>query len=539
MKFFLHAFLFIIISINILFADNVKWERALSIGSSSLNSSSIFDVISNTKGSKPAPAMTTTQRDAIASPQQGLMIFNTTTKELNLYNNSTWTVVANTSQSQTLTDKIIVGTANSISGLRHGTEVDSPSSGVHGVTGNLVGTTDAQNLSNKSFADAPSFLEIVTPGSPASGYIKLYAKSDERFYKLSPSGIEKSLTPVFTPSAGALFYSDGTNDLFSLTSVGTPGQYLQSNGSSVPTWVNPSSSGVVFTPSAGNVMFSSGTPNVISLTNTGTPGQYLQSNGSGTPSWSTVSSGSQVTFTPSAGQVAFSDGTPNALKMTTSGTSGYFLKTNGSGTPSWDTPARATTFQAFTSGSGTYTTPANVYRIVVRMVGGGGGGGGGGNASAGFGAGGGGGGGGGYSESTINNPSASYSYSVGSGGSGGGIGSNGSGGNNTTFSTYTSSGGNAGTGGSTVLTYGSGGGGGSGSGGSINSYGNAGSLGGVGQAGAAQGIGGDGGGSFFGGGGQPGSAGQNFGGGGGGGGGAASGGAGGSGYIHIEEFYNK
>lgn len=298
MKFFLHAFLFIIISINILFADNVKWERALSIGSSSLNSSSIFDVISNTKGSKPAPAMTTTQRDAIASPQQGLMIFNTTTKELNLYNNSTWTVVANTSQSQTLTDKIIVGTANSISGLRHGTEVDSPSSGVHGVTGNLVGTTDTQNLSNKSFADAPSFLEIVTPGSPASGYIKLYAKSDERFYKLSPSGIEKSLTPVFTPSAGALFYSDGTNDLFSLTSVGTPGQYLQSNGSSVPTWVNPSSSGVVFTPSAGNVMFSNGTPNVISLTTTGTPGQFLKTNGSGTPSWA------NATFSGSSADLA-------------------------------------------------------------------------------------------------------------------------------------------------------------------------------------------------------------------------------------------
>ncbi len=534
----LYVFLLLILAIELTQAENVKWERNLSIGNSTLHSSSLFDVISTTKGSKPAPAMTQTQRDAIASPQQGLMIFNTISKELNLYNNSTWTIVANTDQSQTLTNKTIVGTANSISGLRHGTEVDNPSSGVHGVVGNVIGTTDTQNLSNKSFLDSVSFAEISIPASPATGFMKLYSKSDERFYKLSPSGVEKSLSPIFTPSNGSIFYSSGVDDLFSLTSVGTPGQVLTSNGAGSPSWTSITA-GAVFTPSAGNVMFSNGTPNVISLTNTGTPGQYLQSNGTGTPSWSTVSSGSQVTFTPSAGQVAFSDGTPNALKMTTSGTSGYFLKTNGSGTPSWDTPARATTFQAFTSGSGTYTTPANVYRIVVGSGGGGGGGGGGGNASAGFGAGGGGGGGGGYSESTINNPSASYSYSVGSGGSGGGVGASGSGGNSTTFSTYTSSGGNAGTGGSTVATYGSGGGGGSGSGGSINSYGNAGSLGGAGQAGAAQGIGGDGGGSFFGGGGQPGSAGQNFGGGGGGGGGAASGGAGGSGYIHIEEFYNK
>lgn len=58
----------------------------------------------------------------------------------------------------------------------------------------------------------------------------------------------------------------------------------------------------------------------------------------------------------------------------TAGTSGYYLKTDGAGVSSWQaftTP----TVQVFASGTGTYTTPASVKYIKVRMVGGGGGGG--------------------------------------------------------------------------------------------------------------------------------------------------------------------
>tara|TARA_R110000868_G_scaffold411608_1_gene705867 strand:+ start:19898 stop:20758 length:861 start_codon:yes stop_codon:yes gene_type:complete len=53
------------------------------------------------------------------------------------------------------------------------------------------------------------------------------------------------------------------------------------------------------------------------------------------------------------------------------------LTTNSSGVPGW-TASSATlpTIQKFTSGSGTYTTPAGVKYIAIQMVGGGGGGGG-------------------------------------------------------------------------------------------------------------------------------------------------------------------
>jgi hypothetical protein len=45
-----------------------------------------------------------------------------------------------------------------------------------------------------------------------------------------------------TPTAGGVVYGDGTN--YVSTSAGTAGQVLQSNGSSAPSWVTPSASGM-------------------------------------------------------------------------------------------------------------------------------------------------------------------------------------------------------------------------------------------------------------------------------------------------------
>jgi hypothetical protein len=62
---------------------------SVSIGTASQEASALFQIASTTKGFLP-PRMTTTQRDAIASPATGLIAFNTTDNQYNYYNGSSW-----------------------------------------------------------------------------------------------------------------------------------------------------------------------------------------------------------------------------------------------------------------------------------------------------------------------------------------------------------------------------------------------------------------------------------------------------------------
>lgn len=68
----------------------VKGETGqLSVGTASPNASALVQVESTTQGFLP-PRMTTAERDAIASPAAGLVIFNTTTTKLECYDGATW-----------------------------------------------------------------------------------------------------------------------------------------------------------------------------------------------------------------------------------------------------------------------------------------------------------------------------------------------------------------------------------------------------------------------------------------------------------------
>lgn len=104
------------------------------------------------------------------------------------------------------------------------------------------------------------------------------------------------------------------------------------------------------------------------------------------------------------------------------GTNKYLLSTNGSGVTSWVDRLVKPTVQKFTSGSGTYTTPANVLYLRVTMVGAGGGGG---AAQSG-----GGGSGGAGGDTTFGDATASGGGGAGGGG-GGGAGGGGAGGSAT------------------------------------------------------------------------------------------------------------
>jgi hypothetical protein len=62
---------------------------SVGIGTNTPHASSLLNVQSTTKGFLP-PRMSTTQRDAISSPSEGLMIWDTTVKKMSVYDGTVW-----------------------------------------------------------------------------------------------------------------------------------------------------------------------------------------------------------------------------------------------------------------------------------------------------------------------------------------------------------------------------------------------------------------------------------------------------------------
>jgi hypothetical protein len=85
--------------------------QSVGIGTNTPQASAMLDVSSTDKGFLP-PRMTTTQRNAIANKAAGLMIYNTVTNCIEIYNGSNWTNLCSSLPSSVLAQPLLGGLQN-------------------------------------------------------------------------------------------------------------------------------------------------------------------------------------------------------------------------------------------------------------------------------------------------------------------------------------------------------------------------------------------------------------------------------------------
>lgn len=81
----------------------------LGLKSTTVDASSVLDLGGVTRGSRPAPLMSQTQRDAIVSPANALMVFNNDYLTYDFYNGSAWISFLNTTTAQEFSSKTVSG----------------------------------------------------------------------------------------------------------------------------------------------------------------------------------------------------------------------------------------------------------------------------------------------------------------------------------------------------------------------------------------------------------------------------------------------
>lgn len=105
----------------IIAANAYSWDRQKVIGApdSNLDGSSIFEVVSTTKGSTPSPKMTTGNRTAISTPDEGLHAWDTSLNIPYAYDGSSWDQYILATATQILTNKTFDADLNTLTNVEN------------------------------------------------------------------------------------------------------------------------------------------------------------------------------------------------------------------------------------------------------------------------------------------------------------------------------------------------------------------------------------------------------------------------------------
>ena len=186
---------------------------SVGIGTSSPATAAALDVSSTSKGFLP-PRVTTAQRDAIASPPAGLMVYNTTTGRPNFYNGSAWNALAVVQQEllgQT------VGTSGFNTNMYYMTGYTATRSGTISSVDLRVNSTGTfrlliKNASRATVRSGPD-IPVSTTGDVTIPFAPVSMLAGEYL------GFYYSGTTTFTSGTGTTYY--GSSDPPSNSSSGT------------------------------------------------------------------------------------------------------------------------------------------------------------------------------------------------------------------------------------------------------------------------------------------------------------------------------
>ena len=200
------------------------------------------------------------------------------------------------------------------------------------------------------YQSGPSSTDVVGPGTPGQ-FLRSNGATAPQFVSLTSVLSADNITGG-TP--GQVLYQQSSG-ITQVTGPGTSGQILTSNGATAPTFETlttvPSAQNVTG-GTAGQLLYQQAT-GVTNVTGPGTSGQFLQSNGTSAPTYTTITTvpSAQNVTGGSAGQVLYQQ-SPGVTNVTGPGTSGQVLTSNGVAAP---------TYQAIPA-------PANVAGGTARQI---------------------------------------------------------------------------------------------------------------------------------------------------------------------------
>jgi|GEM_PF-1903856 len=309
----------------------------LTVGANTaINSKAVLDARSTTQGAL-IPRMTTAQRDAITSPTTGLLLYNSSTNFLSVFNGSFWLETATLTGSETLTNKSISGLTNTLTNITASTNANltGPITSVGNATSvaSQTGTGSVFVMQASPTLTTPVFSTISNTGTltlPTSTDTLIGRATTDTLTNKSISGLTNTLTNITANTnanltgpitsvgnATAVASQTGTGSVFVMqatptlttpvigaatgTSLSVSGQLTSTVATGTAPLVVSSTTEVANLKAAtatnlsggsgGTIPYQSAAATTLMLAN-GTSGQVLQSGGgTSAPSWVTAASG--------------------------------------------------------------------------------------------------------------------------------------------------------------------------------------------------------------------------------------------------------